>query len=247
MGRIGQGYLAAASGLLGAMFLYAMPALAQDEGPDEGPSSAIAPALRPMSRPDALVSAEDMAIGAALAAVAALPEAADLPPRELLAAAPPLSQTEPPEGMVEARISRDPGIGTETGLPLPRYVSLRSGDSNVRRGPSLSHRIDWVYTRENMPLRVTAEFGHWRRVEDRDGMGGWVHFTLLSGSRTVIVIEDLLPLLSRPQEGAPEVALLETGVIARLNECDGSWCRIASGGFRGWAPRAGLWGVVPED
>ena len=35
-----------------------------------------------------------------------------------------------------------PGKGTVTNLPLPRFVSLKKGDVNVRRGPGLTHRID---------------------------------------------------------------------------------------------------------
>ena len=86
--------------------------------------------------------------------------------------------------------------GQVTNLPLPRFVSLKASEGNVRRGPSLSHRIDWVYKRRDLPLRITAEHGHWRRVEDRDGMGGWVHYSLLSGTRTVLVEQDMLQLLS---------------------------------------------------
>ena len=78
-------------------------------------------------------------------------------------------------------------IGPITNLPLPRFVSLKASEGNVRRGPSLTHRIDWVFQRRDMPLKVTAEHGHWRRVEDRDGMGGWIHYSLLSGTRTVVV------------------------------------------------------------
>jgi len=209
--------------------------------------NAIWAGLRPEARPDALASADDLALAAALAQNAALPEAADLPPASVLAAAPALSETDLPEGVVEARVSRDPGVGPETGLPLPRYVSLKSSEGNVRRGPSLSHRIDWVFTRENMPLQITAEFGHWRRVQDHEGMGGWVHYSLLSGSRTVIVNEDLLPLRSRPQDGAPETALLEAGVIARLGDCEEGWCRLTVGGYRGWAPTSALWGLSPDE
>ena len=84
---------------------------------------------------------------------------------------------------------RDPGKGPVTNLPLPRYVSLKGSEGNARRGPSLSHRIDWVFRHAGMPLRVVAEFGHWRRVEDKDGAGGWVHYALLSGVRTAIVQE----------------------------------------------------------
>ena len=69
--------------------------------------------------------------------------------------------------------------GSVTNLPIPRFVSIKSDECNVRRGPSLSHKIDWVFTRKGMPVEITAEYGHWRRVRDRDGVGGWVHYSLL--------------------------------------------------------------------
>ncbi|MEM1352796.1 MAG: SH3 domain-containing protein, partial [Pseudomonadota bacterium] len=70
--------------------------------------------------------------------------------------------------------------GPVTNLPLPRYVSMKATEANIRRGPSLTHRIDWVFKLRDMPLRVTAEHGHWRRVEDPDGQGGWIHYSLIS-------------------------------------------------------------------
>jgi SH3-like domain-containing protein len=133
--------------------------------------------------------------------------------------------------------------GKITNLPVPRFVSLKAAEGNVRRGPSLTHRIDWVFKRRYMPLRVTAEHGHWRRVEDRDGLGGWVHYSLLSGLRTVIVQKDLLTIRTRPEANAPATAALEIGVVARLGKCDLEWCRLSSGGFKGWAPKARVWGV----
>ncbi len=95
------------------------------------------------------------------------------------------------------------GVGSVTNLPLPRFVSLKAPEGNVRRGPSLSHRIDWVFQRSAMPLQITDEFGHWRRVQDQEGAGGWMHYSLLSGARTVIVKEDMTALLMRPEAGAP--------------------------------------------
>ena len=133
--------------------------------------------------------------------------------------------------------------GPVTNLPMPRYVSLKANEANVRRGPSLSHRIDWVFTRRDMPLQVVGEYGHWRRVIDREGMGGWVHYSLLSGNRTVIIDQDLLPLLAQPDTNAPQNAILELGVIAELDECSLDWCRLYAGGYRGWAPKTALWGV----
>ena len=137
--------------------------------------------------------------------------------------------------------------GKVTNLPIPRFVSLKASEGNVRRGPSLTHRIDWVFKRRDMPLRVTAEHGHWRRVEDRDGLGGWVHYSLLSGVRTVIIEKDLLTLRTRPETNAPATAALEIGVVARLGKCNLEWCRLSSGGFKGWAPKARIWGVEPEE
>ncbi|MBT8411148.1 MAG: aspartyl-trna synthetase [Octadecabacter sp.] len=137
--------------------------------------------------------------------------------------------------------------GPVTNLPMPRYVSLKATEANVRRGPSLSHRIDWVFTRRDMPLRVVGEYGHWRRVVDREGMGGWVHYSLLSGSRTVIVDEDMLVLRQRPDETTAEVAMLELGVIASLGECLPEWCRLRAGGYRGWAHKTALFGVGADE
>lgn len=137
--------------------------------------------------------------------------------------------------------------GPVTNLPLPRFVSLKASEGNVRRGPSLTHRIDWVFKRRDMPLKITAEHGHWRRVQDRDGAGGWVHYALLSGVRTVLVEEDMLAVRARPDETAPVTARFEFGVVARLGDCTRDWCRISAGGYRGWTLKTALWGVDPGE
>ncbi len=138
-------------------------------------------------------------------------------------------------------------VGAVTNLPLPRFVSMKASEGNVRRGPSLSHRIDWVFKRRDMPLRITAEHGHWRRVEDRDGIGGWVHYSLLSGTRTVLVEQDMLTLHTRADPNAPVAAALELGVVARLGDCVVEWCELRSGGYKGWAPKSRVWGVAAGE
>ncbi|PWE31172.1 aspartyl-trna synthetase [Maritimibacter sp. 55A14] len=137
--------------------------------------------------------------------------------------------------------------GPVTNLPLPRYVSMKTAEGNVRRGPSLTHRVDWVFRHENMPLQITAEFGHWRRVRDRDGAGGWMHYALLSGVRTVIVEAEMVDLLSKPLEKALPVARAEAGVIARLGACRPDWCQITAGGNTGWVRKRDIWGVEPDE
>ena len=137
--------------------------------------------------------------------------------------------------------------GAVTNLPLPRFVSLKASEGNVRRGPSLTHRIDWVFKRRDMPLEITAEHGHWRRVRDRDGAGGWVHYSLLSGTRYVLIEQDMLALYQRADPATPVMARLELGVIARLGKCSVNWCRLSSAGYKGWAPKEALWGVMPDE
>lgn len=137
--------------------------------------------------------------------------------------------------------------GAVTNLPIPRYVSMKANEGNVRRGPSLTHRIDWVFKRRDMPLQITAEHGHWRKVQDRDGAGGWVHYALLSGVRTVLVEKDMMPLYARPDPASQVAAHFEMGVVARLGTCSEGWCRISAGGYRGWAPKENLWGVGADE
>lgn len=141
----------------------------------------------------------------------------------------------------------DEARGPVTNLPLPRFVSLKTSEGNVRRGPSLSHRIDWVFTHRSMPLRITAEFGHWRRVEDNEGQGGWIHYSLLSGVRTVLVEEDMAALRTRPEPDAPVLAQAQAGVIARLGACEADWCEISADGGDGWVAKSALWGVDPDE
>jgi len=140
-----------------------------------------------------------------------------------------------------------PDIGCVTNLPLPRYVSLKGSEGNARRGPGLTHRIDWVFTRAGMPLKITAEYENWRRVEDHEGAGGWVHYSLLSGVRSVLVTLDMAELRDAPKDGAAVVAQAEMGVVGRLLQCNGDWCRVAFDGQRGWLLKTSIWGVKADE
>lgn len=151
----------------------------------------------------------------------------------------------PPEATAPPK--RAPNRGAVTNLPLPRYVSLKGSEGNARRGPSLSHRIDWVFKHSGMPLRVTAEYGNWRRVEDRDGAGGWVHYSLISGVRMAIIDEDMTELKARPDPAAGATALAQSGAIVRLGECTLDWCDVSAGGEDGWVLKDAIWGVDPDE
>ncbi|WP_226925691.1 MULTISPECIES: SH3 domain-containing protein [unclassified Meridianimarinicoccus] len=138
-------------------------------------------------------------------------------------------------------------LGPVTNLPIPRFVSIKTNEANIRRGPSTTHRIDWVFRHQGMPVIVTGEYGHWRRVVDRDGVGGWIHYALLSGTRTVIVDADEVLLRSQPSTNAKVKARAEKGVIARLGDCENDWCEIRADGYRGWVAANALWGLDVND
>ena len=137
--------------------------------------------------------------------------------------------------------------GPVTNLPIPRFVSIKASEANVRRGPSLTHRVDWVFQARDLPVEITAEHGHWRRVSDRDGVGGWVHHALLSGVRTSIVNVDMSDLHTRPEGNSSLRAQLERNVIGRILSCDGTWCRLQAGGYRGWVLQSDVWGTNPGE
>lgn len=135
----------------------------------------------------------------------------------------------------------------ESGLPIPRFVSLAGEAINVRSGPGKNYPIRWVYTRLGLPVKVVEEFDAWRRIEDHDGEQGWIHGSLLSRRRTAMVVADLASLHRTPSREARVLLKAERGVIGRLLDCNASWCFLDVGGTRGWMERAALWGVLPDE
>jgi SH3-like domain-containing protein len=140
---------------------------------------------------------------------------------------------------------------TTSGLPVPRYVSLKSDHVNVRAGPTKDNDVAWVYTRTGLPVEITAEFENWRRVRDSEGSEGWVYHSLLSGRRTAVVTmknkDELAPLYDRADPSGAIAARLQAGVVAQVKRCDAHWCHIAGQGFDGWIEQQRLWGVYSDE
>lgn len=151
------------------------------------------------------------------------------------------------EGAAAPASAEAVGRGPVTGLPLPRYVSLKASRANARRGPGTTHRVDWVFVRRGMPLEVIAEHGHWRRVRDSDSATGWVHYSLIRGDRTAIVTAEQVDFRETADPAAPVTARAEKGVIVDVAECIVDWCRVSRGRVGGWAPKSALWGVAPGE
>lgn len=145
-----------------------------------------------------------------------------------------------------------PGVAVgKSGLPVPRFVSLKAERVNVRVGPGEDYKIAWVFTRSGHPIEVIQEYDNWRRVRDSDGSVGWVFQSLLSGKRTAVVAPwtrgDPLPLKSAASAASQTAAYLEPGVSADVERCHQGWCRISGKGFDGWIEQGQLWGVYPDE
>ncbi len=130
---------------------------------------------------------------------------------------------------------------------LPQFVSLRAGDVNLRVGPGENYPIEWVYKRRDLPVEIIEEFENWRRIEDWQGTKGWVVDRMLTDKRDVIVAGAVRQLYQRPDPAAPVVARAEPGVVARLVECQGAWCRVQAVGYSGWMQRGAVWGVSADE
>jgi SH3-like domain-containing protein len=140
-----------------------------------------------------------------------------------------------------------PASGAENAAKLPRFASLRSDDINLRVGPGQTYPIEWVLKRKDMPVEIVEQFQNWRMVRVWPSASGWVLDRMVDGERHVIVDGAVRTLHRRPDAGSQPVARAEPGVVAKLIECRGDWCRIAAGGYQGWLRRGDVWGVLPGE
>ncbi|MFZ3359985.1 MAG: SH3 domain-containing protein [Xanthobacteraceae bacterium] len=140
---------------------------------------------------------------------------------------------------------------TPSGLPVPRFVSVKADRVTVRDGPDKDHDVSWIYTRVGWPVEITAEFEDWRRIRDSDGSQGWVYHSLLSGKRMAAVQlkskTDLAVLYDKPDATSAVAARLQVGVLGAVKDCTGTWCQISGKGFDGWIQQTELWGVYPGE
>jgi SH3-like domain-containing protein len=149
-----------------------------------------------------------------------------------------------------AQAASDVAPGSASGLPVPRFVSIKPDRVNVRSGPTRDHEVAFVFTRAGLPVEITAESDNWRRIRDVEGAEGWVYHSMLSGRRMAQVTAkqkgELVPLYEKP-DGSALVARLQAGVLGSVKQCSGTWCRIAGTGFDGWITQDRLWGVYPNE
>ncbi|WP_428981298.1 SH3 domain-containing protein [Methylopila jiangsuensis] len=143
-------------------------------------------------------------------------------------------------------------IGPMSGLPVPRFVSLKSAKVYVRQGPTKEHPVAFVYRRAGEPVEIIAEYDNWRRIRDSEGAEGWVWHSLLSGRRTALVTpwakdQSAMPIHVRAGAHERLSARLEPKVLVTVRACDSQWCRVEGEGFEGFIEQNRLWGVYPGE
>lgn len=142
----------------------------------------------------------------------------------------------------------------KSGLPLPRFVSIKANKVNMRVGPGIDYKVDWMYTKSGLPLEILQEFDNWRKVRDSEGAEGWISKSLLSGKRTAIVApwkkgetNGFITMKNDPSSDASIIAKMEPGLVVKVSTCQNSWCQVEANSIKGYAPQSQLWGVYPDE
>ncbi len=143
-----------------------------------------------------------------------------------------------------AQVGQDKG---PSGLPLPRFASMRSGEVNMRTGPGTRYPIDWVLVSRGMPVEIIAEYEHWRRIRDWEGAEGWVHKAALTGKRSAVVIKTMRDLRQKDDPKSPVLAHLEPEAVGQILSCKIEWCRVKFGDVRGFLRKTEFWGAYKEE
>ncbi|MFN3370566.1 MAG: SH3 domain-containing protein [Sphingomonadaceae bacterium] len=168
-------------------------------------------------------------------------------PLLLLGALPAAAQEAPAPAAPTAQPTNPDALKNRSGLPVPRFASLRASRAFMRSGPGRQYPVTWVFVRPGTPLEVTAEWNVWRRVRDSEGTEGWMDRAMLSTERTVQVVGQVRDLRARPDPTAPIVLRAEPGVVMQVTMCADGWCRVQGRGRSGYIERAHLFGVYPRE
>ena len=142
-----------------------------------------------------------------------------------------------------------------TGLPLPRFVSLKSRKVNLRVGPGKDYAVTWRFLKSGLPVEIIQEYDNWRRIRDADGAEGWVFHSLLSGDRSAIAAPWMkgkgeavfVNMRADSRDTGTVVARLQPGVVVKIDECNGNWCHADASGTEGWLSQAEIWGAYPGE
>lgn len=133
-------------------------------------------------------------------------------------------------------------------LPIPRFVTIKFDEVNVRTGPAIDCPIEWVFIRKSEPVEIIAEYEQWRKIRDINGEGGWAHASALSAKRSVILVsKNTMPLIDSPGHYDNIVAQLKPKIRCNLLKCKNDWCQLVCKSYKGWVAKKFLWGIYPDE
>ncbi len=138
-------------------------------------------------------------------------------------------------------------IGSAHAGSIPRMVSLRADEVNVRSGPGIRYPIEWIFKRKYMPVEIIAEYDAWRKIRDWEGAEGWIHRAMLTSRRSLIILSDQITIRGQKNNQSSAVARLGKGMVVNIKECQSLWCYINVDAHKGWINRQGTWGLYPEE
>lgn len=147
-------------------------------------------------------------------------------------------------------LAQEPSDDGETGLTLPRFVSLRSNHINARSGPGARYPIEWVYMQKTAPVEIVAEFELWRKIKDWQGSESWVHKSMLAGKRYAKVITPgENNIYAKADYQSKVIAKVEDEAVGEILKCpkDINLCLLKFSSIEGWVPRQNLFGVYPNE
>jgi SH3-like domain-containing protein len=161
-----------------------------------------------------------------------------------------IGQKHKTQSNAEAKTDGTTQLGA-SGLPIPRFVTLKAEKVNVRKGPSSDHPVAWVFQSKGLPVEIIAEFETWRRVRDSEGAEGWILQNMLSGKRNILVApwrkDQFTALHNDATKQSGLVANLSAGAMGEVKSCDGAWCDVSVGGYSGYVEQSMLWGAYPGE
>ena len=138
-------------------------------------------------------------------------------------------------------------IGSNTGLEIPRYVSLKNNDANIRVGPSINYPIKLKYIVQDFPLKISEEYNDWRKVSDFQNNYGWLHKSLIKGERSGIINTSKKNVRFYNTINGKIIGEINNGTIIKLKKCKINWCQISKNNITGWVIKKNIWGVEKKE
>ena len=124
------------------------------------------------------------------------------------------------------------------------FLSLKNTEVNLRQGPSFEYPIKLIYKKKYLPVVILDKSGTWRKIIDFKNNSGWIHISQLSKKKSAINTKNNSVLYKKSTIYSKPIAKLEIGRLVLIEKCKVKWCKITTGGFKGWVFKSSLWGKI---